>query len=121
MHSNRQRCFRAPLAPPALDQLGWIGIELATPMHHVAFFIGDVEIELGMRVRIMELRDDALHGDGVASIIRNSGAMMRGSGKGGRNDNYGQERKTRLFYLFHFRNPLQSILSRQRETLWPQS
>src|SRR5580700_4673246 len=115
MHSNRQGSFGAPLAPPSLDQLGWIGIELATPMHHVAFLIGDVEIELGMRVRIMELRDDALQGDGVAGIIRNTSAVMRGSGNGRRNDTHDQERKTRLFYHFHCRNPLQSILSRQCE------
>jgi hypothetical protein len=59
MHSNRQGSLRASLPPSALDQLGWIGIELATPMHDIAFVIGDVEIQLRMRIRIMELRDYA--------------------------------------------------------------
>ena len=103
MHSNRVRQLRSASCPTRhMDQLGWIGIELATPMHHVAFFIGDIEIELGMRVCIVELRNDALHGDGMAGIIRNTGAVMRGSGNGRRNDTHDEERKQDSFIFFIF-------------------
>src|SRR5277367_5260128 len=101
MHASRQRGFGASLAPPTLDQLGWIGIELATPMHHSAFVVGDVEIQLGMRVGIVELRDHALHGDGVTGVIRDTSAMMRGNRNHRRDDTQDQYRKTRWSTVFH--------------------
>src|SRR5579864_5761455 len=64
-------------APARLDQLGWIGSDLAAPMCNVALLIFYIEIKLRMRIGVTKLRDGGLGSECLGIIVGAGSAVVR--------------------------------------------
>src|SRR5436190_10716593 len=76
-----ERLQRARLRPTDAQQAGWIGQQLAGPMHHGALLVGDVEENLRMRVGVVEARDDDFARPLLVTVVGNERAVMRECGQ----------------------------------------
>src|SRR5205085_993604 len=71
-----ERRFRTLPAPAPLNQLRRIRIEFTAPVHDVPLFIGHIEVELRVWIRVPEFGHGSFEGYGLGCIIRYPGAVV---------------------------------------------